>query len=164
MPHFGPTWINTLSGEIIINEKDLQNARKVWSTFHCENIGDYHDLYFKCETLILADVFVKFCNLFKDVFDLDATFYFSTPNISWDAMLKTTKTEIVLLTNIDMIPFCEKAIGGGLNGIGEKRYIKINNPYLIDYDSSKTCSYGLFLDVVNLYGGTVTKKKAYGNF
>ena len=79
-------------------------------------------------------------------------------------MLKTTKAEIDLLTDIDMLLFCEKAIRGALNGIGEKRHMKASNPYLNDHDSSKTCSYGLLLDVVNLYGGTMTTKMPTGNF
>ena len=53
-------------------------------------------------------------------FELDPTHYYSAPNIYWDAMLKTTEAELDLLSDIDMLLFCEKAIRRGLNGIGEK--------------------------------------------
>ena len=62
-----------------------------------------------------------------------------------------------------MLLFCERAIRGGLNGIGEKRYMKANNKYVHDFDEGKPITYGLFLAVVNLYGGTM-KKLPTGGF
>ena len=60
--------------------------------------------------------------------------------------------------------FCEKAIRGGLNVIGEKRFMKANNKYVPDYDRTRPSTYGLFLDVVNLYGGIMTKHMPTGDF
>ena len=71
-------------------------------------------------------------------YGLDPCHYYSAPNISWDAMLKTTKVKLDLLSDIDMLLFYEKALRGGLNGIGEKRYMKANNKYLHDFDEGKT--------------------------
>ena len=79
-------------------------------------------------------------------------------------MLKTTKVKLDLLSDIDMLLFCERAIRGGLNGIGEKRYMKANNKYLDDFDEEKQSTYGLYLDVVNFYGGTMMKKLPTGGF
>ena len=63
-----------------------------------------------------------------------------------------------------MVLFCEKAIRGGLNGIAEKRSMKANNKYLSGFDQSRPSIYGLFLDFVNLYGGTMTKSMPIGDF
>ena len=63
-----------------------------------------------------------------------------------------------------MLLFCEKAIRGGLNGIGEKLFMKANNPYLPDFDINKPTTYGLFLDVVNFYGEIMMKKMSLGGF
>ena len=63
-----------------------------------------------------------------------------------------------------MLRFFEKAIRRGLNGIGEKLFMKANNFYLPDFDKTKPTTYGLFLDVVNLYGGTMMKKMPLGGF
>ena len=164
LPNFGPNWTNTLSGKIDVSKEDVQTANKIWDAIEYENIGDYHDLYLKCNTKLLAYVFEKFRTLFRDTLELDPIHNYSATNISWDALLKTTKAELDLLTDIDMLLFCEKAIRRGLNGIAEKRYMKANNPYLADYDSTKPSTSGLFRDVVNHYGGSMKKKMPTGNF
>ena len=52
---------------------------------------DYHDLYVKCDVLLLADVFEKFRNnSFKD-YGLRSIYHLSAPSLSWNAML-TIKT------------------------------------------------------------------------
>ena len=120
LPLYGPNWFNTLSGKINVSTSDLENANNVWRKFRWENIGDYHDIYLKSDVLLLADIFESFRNLFKEIFDLDPCHYYNSPNISWDAMLKTTGIELDLLSDIDMLLICESAIQRGLNGIGEK--------------------------------------------
>ena len=94
-------------------------------------------LYLKTDVILLVDVFEKCRRLFDQVYGLDPCHYYSAPNISWDAMLKTTEVKLDLLSDIDMLLFCERAIRGGLNGIGEKRYMKANNKYLDDFDHEK---------------------------
>ena len=40
-----------------ISDEDYTHAQKVWDVFEINNIGDYHDLYVKSDTLLLADVY-----------------------------------------------------------------------------------------------------------
>ena len=40
-----------------IADADYINAKKVCKDFETRNLGEYHDLYFKSDTLLLADVF-----------------------------------------------------------------------------------------------------------
>ena len=149
--HYGDQWINSLSGQIDVSEEDVQHANKVWNLLGCKNFGNYLMLYLKTDVILLVDVFKKCRRLFDQVYGLDPSHYYSAPNISWDAMLKTTQVKLDLLSDIDMLLFCERAIRGGLNGIGEKQYMKANNKNLHDFDEGKSITYGLFLDVVNLY-------------
>ena len=51
-------------------------------------MGYYHDLYLKTDILLLADVFEKFISTCLDYYGLDPCHYFSSPVLSWDAMLK----------------------------------------------------------------------------
>ena len=164
IPQFGWPWTNSLTGKVGVTEADNGFANEIWEKFGCTSIGDYHDLYLKTDVILLVVIFENFRDDFKSTYDLDPCHYYSAPNISWDAMLKTTGFELELLSDIDMLLFCEKAIRGGLNGIGEKRLMKANNPYLSDYGKNVPKTYGLFLDVVNLYGGTMMKQMPVGSF
>ena len=134
---FGGQWIKSLSGQIDVSEEDVQQANKVWNIFGCKNFGDYLMLYLKTDVILLADVFEKCRRLFDQVYGLNPCHYYSAPNFSWDAKLKTTEVKLDLLSDVDMLLFCERAIRGGLNGIGEKRYMKANNKYLDDFDEGK---------------------------
>ena len=164
LPRYGDQWINSLSGQIDVSKEDVQHAIKVWNMFDCKNFGDYLMLYLKTDVILLADVFEKNRRLFDQVYGLEPCHYYSAPNISWDAMLKRTEVKLDLRSHMDTLLFCERAIRGGLNGIGEKRYMKANNKYLDDFNEEKPSTYGLFLDVVNLYGGTMMKKLPTGGF
>ena len=53
-------------------------------------LNDYHDFYLKTDVLLLANVFQKFISTCLDYYGLDLCHYFSSPGLSWDAMLKMT--------------------------------------------------------------------------
>ena len=52
--------------------------------------------------------------------------YFSSPGLSWDAMLKVTGIELELISDIDMHLFIEKGMRGGISYIA-KRHNEVNN-------------------------------------
>ena len=51
-------------------------------------MGDYHDHYLKKDLLLSVDVFEKFIATCLKLYRLDPCRYFSSPGLSWDAMLK----------------------------------------------------------------------------
>ena len=54
-----------------------------------KNMGDYHDHYLEKDVLLLlADVFEKFIDTCLKFYRLHPCHYFSSPGLSWDAMLK----------------------------------------------------------------------------
>ena len=73
---------------------------------------DYYDVYLKCEGLILADVFEKLRNNTLKNYKLFPSHYLSAPGLSWDAMLKVTKTELGLIPDPNMYIMCEKDTSG----------------------------------------------------
>ena len=93
-----------------VNEKDYTRAINVWNTFKMNNMGDYQDLYLKADVLLLADVFEKFIKTCLDYYGLDPCHYFSSPGLSWDALLKRTGVKLDLVSDIDMHLFIKKGM------------------------------------------------------
>ena len=88
-----------------ISDEDYEHAKKVWKTFGMKTMRDYHDLYLKTDALQLADVFENFRDVCVGNYSLDPAHYFTSPGLSWDAMLKITKVSLELFTDVNMLPF-----------------------------------------------------------
>ena len=116
-----------------ISEKDYLHTINFWNAFKMNTMGDYHNLYLKTDVLLLADVFEKFINTYLDCCGLDPCHYFSSPGLSWDAMLKMTGIELELISGIDMQLFIGKGMRGGVSYIA-KRHSKANNKYMKCYE------------------------------
>ncbi|KAL9976670.1 hypothetical protein ACROYT_G013996 [Oculina patagonica] len=139
-----------------ITDKEYEHAQKVWKTFGCQTLGDYHDLYVKTDVTLLADVFESFRKLGLEKYGLDPANYYTTPGLSWDALLKKTGVELELLTDYEMHLFVERGIRGGISMVS-KRYAKANNPYVEGFDPSQPKIYITYLDANNLYGWAMSK-------
>ena len=77
-----------------ISEKEYQRAVNVCKVFEIKTLGEYHGLYLKSDVLLLCDVFEKFIKTCLEYYTLDPSHYFSSPGLSWDAMLKMTKIRL----------------------------------------------------------------------
>lgn len=60
------------------------------------------------DVLLLADVFENFRATASNIHKLDPAQYVSAPSFSWDAMLKYTKVQLELLTDVNQLMFVEK--------------------------------------------------------
>ena len=70
-----------------------------------KTMKDYHNLYLKCDVLLLADVFEKPRNNDFKNYGLCPSHYLSATGLSWDAMLEMTKIELELIPDPDMYIF-----------------------------------------------------------
>ena len=140
-----------------ISDEDYQHAIKVWDTFDCQTLQDYHDLYLTTDVLLLADVFENFRKTCLKHYKLDPCHYYTVPGLAWDACLKVTKQELQLLKDYDMLMMFEQGIRGGISHIS-KRYAEANNKYMIDFDESNPSTFIQYLDANNLYGWAMTQK------
>ena len=77
-----------------ISDKEYEHVLNVWKKIEMKAVKDYHNLYLKCDVLLLADVFEKFRNNSLKNYGLCPSHYLSAPGLSWDAMLKMTKIEL----------------------------------------------------------------------
>ena len=151
-----------LNDEHISNE-DYKHVETVWETFNLKNMGEYHDLYLKSDVLLLADVFENFRKTCLEYYKLDPCHYFTSPGLSWDAMLKMTDIQLELMTDIDMFQFIEKGMRGGISYVAN-RYGKANNKYMKKYNEKAPLKYLMYLDANNLYGWAMSQYLPTGIF
>ena len=105
-----------LNGQHVTNG-EYDHARKVWETFNINTMGEYHDLYLKSDVPLLAHVFESFRKTCLQYYKLDLCHCFTSPGLSWDAMLKMTHIKLELMTSIDMFQFIERGMHGGVSYI-----------------------------------------------
>ena len=146
-----------------VNEKDYAHAQKVWSHFGFKNMGEYHDLYLKTDVVLLADIFENFRDVCLKNYKLDPAWYYTSPGLSWDALLKKTEIKLDLLSDINMILFIETRIRGGVSMISN-RYSKANNKYMENYNPAEESKFITYLDANNLYGWGMSQKLPFKNF
>ena len=126
-------------------------------------MGDYHDLYLSSDILlywlmclrISEKTCLQYCKL-------DPCRYFTSPDLSWDAMLKMTYIKLELMTDVEMFQFIEKGMRGGISYIAN-RYGKANDKYMKKYDKVPS-KYIMYLDANNLYGWAMSQYLPTGGF
>ena len=95
-----------------MSDEDYFTCNKIWNEFNMKNMGDYHDHYLKRDVLLLADVCEKFIDMCLKFYKLDPCDYFSSPGLSWDALLKMTGVKLEKISYSDMYLFIEKGLRG----------------------------------------------------
>ena len=147
-----------------ITDKEYEHAEIIWKEFEIKNLGEYHDLYLKSDVLLLTDVFEEFRNICMENYSLDPAWYYTSPGLSWDALLKHSKVNLALLTDPDMLLMFEKGIRGGISMISN-RFGQANNKFMEEkFDSSQPSKFIAYLDANNLYGWAMMKPLPVGDF
>ena len=95
--------------------------------------------------MLLVDVFEKFRMTLFASYDLHPAHYFTSRDMVWDILLKKTKVNIELLTDIDMHISFENGSCGGLSMVS-KRLAEANNQGCPCYGTSKSKSYISYLN------------------
>ena len=95
--------------------------------------------------------------------DLDTPHYYTSPDLSWYALLKKTGVELELLTGYDQHLFIERGMRGVISMVS-KRHAKANNHLVDGYDPEKPSSHILYLNAHNLYSWTMSQPLPTGAF
>ena len=146
-----------------INNYNYNHVLNVWKTFKMKSLKEYHEVYNITDVLLLADVFENFRDLCLKNYGLDPAHYYTAPGLAWDAMLKMTKINLELLSDIDKLLMIEKGIRGGISIISN-RYGKANNKYMKDYNKKEASKYLMYVDANNLYGYAMSQKLPVNSF
>ena len=116
----GTTGDNSKKLDGHISREDYLTCKKIWNGFNMKNMGYYHDHYLKKDVLLLAGVFEKFIDTCLKFYGLGPCHYFSSPGLSWDAMLKMTGVRLEKILDIDMYLFIEKGLREGISYIAKR--------------------------------------------
>jgi hypothetical protein len=104
-------------------------------------------MYLKLDVLLLTDVFENFIDLcLENSYGLDPVWYYTTPGLAWDCMLKYTSVELELLTDYEMYFFFEKGIRGGISQCSNR------------YSQADENTQIIYIDANNLYGWALSQK------
>ena len=137
--------------------ENYEHAKRVWKAFNCQTLLDYHNLYLKCDVMLLADVFETFRTTAMSQHALDPAHYVSSPHLSWDAMLRLTRCELDLISDDAMFTMIQQNLRGGVAMIS-KRYGRANNKYMKElYDPNQPSKYLMYVDANNLYGWAMSQ-------
>ena len=146
-----------------IEDIDYRHGNNVFKRFKLKNLGDYHDLCVKSDTLLLADVFENFRYTCLKVYELDPAHFLSLPGLAWQACLKKTNIKLELLTDYEVLLIVEEGISSGIcHSI--HRHARANNKYIENYDKNEESSYIQYLDTNNLYGWVMSQTLPVNGF
>ena len=121
--------------------------------FKIKDLGQYHDLYFKTDVLLLCDVFETFIDTCLKYYGLDSCHYFNTPGLSFDETLKMTGVKLEKIHDTNVHLFIEKGMRGGISYIS-----KIHSK--VDGDNQ----FVMYWDANNLYGWAMNQPLPYCDF
>ena len=146
-----------------INNYNYNHVLNVWKTWNMKTFKEYLELYNISDVLLLADVFENFRDICLKNYGLDPVYYYTAPGLAWDAMLKMTKINLELLSDVDKLLMIEKGIRGGISIISN-RYGKANNKYMKDFNKKELSKYLMYVDANNLYGAAMSEKLPVHSF
>jgi hypothetical protein len=115
-----------------ISEEDYEHGKKVYNMLNCSSMLDYMEKYCLSDTILLAEVVLKFRLQILEQFELDCSNYISLPALAFDAMFRQTNAEIELITDMDQLLFFESNLRGGNSMISE-RYAESDSQHEINY-------------------------------
>ena len=144
-------------------DSDYNHGKRFCNDFEMKHLREYHDLYLKGDTLLLADVFENFRKMCSEIYQLDPAKLLSALGLAWQAALKRTKVELELLADVAMLLKVEKGITGGIFH-SVNTYVKANNKYMKGHDKDKELSYLKYWDLNNLCGWAILQKLPVDGF
>ena len=142
-------FFSLLSGEHI-SDSDYDHALNVWNSFGCRDMCDYTELYVRADTYQLAEAVLELRESVLKEFSIDLCHYLSLPMMAKDIMLKFTRVEMELMSDIDMIHMIRSNIRGGLSYVNTRHFDRAQEK---EKKGEDICA--AYVDANNLYGAAM---------
>ena len=117
----------------------------------CETMREYTMEYIRRDVIGLAEVLTEFRRLTQEIYGVDCCGYWSSPGVSWAAMLKFTNVRIETVAP-SMYMWLEGGVRGGISVISKHRAIANENDSIVYFDAN------------NLYGWAMSQKLPLDNY
>ena len=72
-----------------ITDANYVNAKRICKDYKIKNLREYHELYVQIDTLLLADVFETFRNMFLEIYEVDPAKFLLAIGFKKKALKKT---------------------------------------------------------------------------
>ena len=86
-------------------------------------------MYLKTDICHLSDIFQKFSDFSYKTYNLDPRHSYTLPGFSWQSMLKMTKFELQLISDLAMYLYLMDTIRGGICQVN-KKHVYVDNNYI----------------------------------
>ena len=86
-----------------IADVDYIHGNRFCNDVEIKDLGEYHDLFLKSDTLYLDNVFENFKKIFLKIYQLDPVKFVSAPGLAWQAALENTEVKLKTLTDNNML-------------------------------------------------------------
>ena len=116
-----------------VSQEDYSYAQEVWKKLNIQNLLHYTVVYMQTDIMHLADIFETFRDTCLRNYNLDPCHFYTSPGLSWNAMLYSTKIQLDLISDQSILEFFESQVRGGVSTVFH-RYAEANNPYLPDFE------------------------------
>ena len=110
----------------------MLKSLNIHNLLHCTLV------YLATDVIHLADILKTIRDKCINNYHLDPCHFYTSPGLSWNAMLYSTKKEFELVTRQDVLEFFESQIRGGV--LTMFHYAQANDPYLPNYDKTQPTS------------------------
>ena len=88
-----------------VTTEEYDHALRVFDHYKCKTIRDYLQLYLVTDVLHLADVFEEFRSTCMGYHELDPLWFYTSPSLAWNAILKKTGVELELISDHEVLEF-----------------------------------------------------------
>ena len=92
------------------NITDVDLGSCMQKDFEIKNLGEYHDLYLKINTLLSANVFKNLRKMSLKIYHWDPVKFLLAPGLAWKVALKKAEVKFELLPVTDMLLIVEKEL------------------------------------------------------